>query len=116
MQTKKNKKNRISTLGYFVKRMKDNGYVVWKMFDKYSFADSRKWTVLINPGNESVFVTCRVNVDGIASNPHFDIYDSRQSTLKNVTIITESLEVLINHLIKSGVTPDSQHYKKSDAT
>jgi len=104
-------KNKVSTLGYFVKRLKDSGYVVWKMFNKYSIEDNRKWTVLINPGTESVMMTCRVNVEDTGSSPHFDVYDARQSTFKNVTLATDSIEVIVNHLIKSGVTPDSDQYK-----
>ena len=93
-------KNKVSTLGYFVKRLKDSGYIVWKMFNKYSIEDNRKWTVLINPGDESVFITCRVNVDERSTSPHFDIYDARQATFKNMTLATDSIEVIINHLIK----------------
>jgi hypothetical protein len=105
-------KNRISTLGYFIKRLKDSGYITWRMFDKYSLEDPRKWTVLINPSEESVFITCRVNVEDRATSPHFDIYDARQATFKNVTLVTDSIEVIINHLIKCKVTPDSDQFKK----
>ena len=48
--------NKITTLSYFVKRLKDSGYVVYKMFDEYSEADPRNWTVLIDPGNASNIV------------------------------------------------------------
>jgi hypothetical protein len=101
-------KNKISTLGYFVKRMKDSGYIVWKMFNKYAMEDPRKWTILINPGDESVLITCKVNVETRAGSPHFDIYDGRQLNFKNFALITDSMEVIITHLIKTGVTPDSE--------
>lgn len=110
MQNKK-QKNRISTQGYFIKRLKDSGYVVWRMFDKYSIADNRKWTLLVNPGQESVFVTCKVNVDERAAPPHFDIYDPRQ-VVNMRTVVTDSIEVLINHMIELNITPDSIEYKK----
>jgi len=106
MQNKRTK-NKISTLGYFVKRMKDSGYIVWKMFNKYSMEDPRKWTILVNPGDESVLITCKVNVAEQSSTPHFDIYDGRQLMFKNFALITDSMEVIISHLIKTGVTPDS---------
>jgi hypothetical protein len=110
MQNKKIK-NRLSTQGYFIKRLKDCGYIVWRIFDKYSIADNRKWTLLINPGEESVFITCRVNVGERASTPHFDIYDSRQH-VKMRTIVTDSMEVLVNNLVRENVTPDSVEFKK----
>lgn len=110
MQNRK-QKNRISTQGYFIKRLKDSGYVVWRMFDKYSIADNRKWTLLVNPGQESVFVTCKVNVESRASTPHFDIYDPRQ-VVNMRTVVTDSIEVLINHMIELNITPDSAEFKK----
>ena len=44
-----NKKNKLKTAGYFIKRLKDNGFVTLRIFDKYSEADPRKWTVLVDP-------------------------------------------------------------------
>ena len=38
-------KNKIKTAGYFIKRLKDNGFVVLKMFNAYSNEDPRRWTV-----------------------------------------------------------------------
>jgi len=29
-------KNKITTLSYFVKRLKDCGFTTWKMYDKYA--------------------------------------------------------------------------------
>ena len=69
-------KNKITTLGYFIKRLKDNGYIVWKIMDRYDHdTDYRKWTVLINPSQESVMVTCLLNREGLNELPCFDFYD-----------------------------------------
>jgi len=106
-------KNKISTLGYFVKRLKDSGYIVWKMFNDYPLSDTRKWTILVNPGEESLLVTCMVNVGEQGSIPHFDIYDGANRTRhKNVTVATDSMEVFMTQLIELGVTPDSKTYRK----
>jgi len=37
--------NKITTQSYFIKRLKDSGYVVYKIFDQYGEADPRSWTV-----------------------------------------------------------------------
>lgn len=105
---KKPKKNKITTLSYFIKRLKDNGFEVWKIFNKYSDYDNRKWTVLINPGVESIFITCCVN--------HSEMYDvvfsfndgGQVVSRNNLKIATSSMEVIIAHLIERNV---SQPYK-----
>jgi len=56
-------KNKIKTPGYFIKRLKDNGFVVLKMFNAYNQADPRRWSCLIDPGVSSVYVTCFTNKD-----------------------------------------------------
>ena len=53
-----NQKNKLKTAGYFIKRLKDAGYVTLRMFDKYGENDSRKWTVLVDPSGSSVYITC----------------------------------------------------------
>jgi hypothetical protein len=109
-------RNKISTLGYFNKRLKDSGYVVWKVFNKYQIEDTRKWTILVNPGRESLYITCMVNVSESGGSPHFDIYDGGNRTgQKTATIVTDSMEVIINHLIKWSITPDSSEYKSIPA-
>ena len=54
--------NKITTQSYFIKRLKDSGYVVYKIFDEYSEADPRNWTVMIDPGNASVLCS-KVSVE-----------------------------------------------------
>ena len=104
-------KNKISTLSYFVKRLKDSGYVVWKLVNNYPIEDKRKWTVCINPGRESVLITCIVNHDGRGVSPAFDIYDGGYRCRKNFTVITDSIEVVVNNLIQLTITPDSDEFK-----
>ena len=56
--------NKIKTAGYFIKRLKDSGFVVFKIFNAYSDQDPRRWTVLIDPGISSVYITCYTNKNG----------------------------------------------------
>lgn len=108
-------KNKITTLGYFTKRLKDNGYIVWKIMDKYDHdTDYRKWTVLVNPSQESVMITCLINRDGLNELPCFDFYDGGRLFQKNFSIRTESMEVIVNHLIDHHVSGDSNKFR-SDA-
>lgn len=109
------KKNKISTLSYFVKRLKDSGYIVWKLVTNYPIEDCRKWTILINPGRESVLITCMVNQDGQSGPAGYDVYDGGFRCRKNFTIVTDSMEVIVNNLISLSITPDSDEYKSSEA-
>ena len=108
------KHNKLSTQGYFIKRLKDNGYVVWRMFDKYSLGDSRKWTILVNPGFHSVYITCHVNMEMINDIPAFAFEDGGSYIRNNLKIQTESFETIMNHLMKYGIEPTSTEFKKDD--
>lgn len=108
-------KNKIHTLSYFKKRMKDNGYVVWDIMKSYSIEDPRKWTVMLNPSVESIFVTCVVNREEIGSLPEFEINDSGLRFQRNLILKTNSIEVLVTFLMKKGVAGDSSiHLKKNE--
>jgi hypothetical protein len=106
-------KNKISNLSYFTKRVKDNGFVAWKIFNNYSEMDSRLWTVLLNPGAESIYITCRKIMDeGKNSLPEFEINHDFMKLHKNLKIRTLSMEVVISALIKSGARCDSELYRE----
>ena len=93
------KKNKISTPSYFIKRLKDNGYYVWRMFDKYGPHDPRRWTIIVDPGGFSVWITCYTN----KSEQHdvlFEMHDGGIRIPKNLHIKTESIEPIISYLIK----------------
>jgi hypothetical protein len=104
---------KISTLGYFTKRLKDNGFVVWKMFNKYSMGDHRRWTVLINPGYHSLYITCSINEEELDYMPNFHFYDGGWFMKnKQSSLATKSMEVIITFLLDNNITPDSTLYKK----
>jgi hypothetical protein len=95
-------RNNITTQGYFVKRLRDNGFDVSRVYDRYAKDDKRKWTIVINPGTDSVFITCNDNGEW----PHKGFYhvDDGGSLLPcNFYINTLSVEVVIKHLLEFKV-------------
>lgn len=107
-------KNKIQTLSYFKKRLKDNGYIVWDIMKKYSMGDPRKWTIMLNPSIESVYITCAVNREELGGIPEFDFNDGGLRFQKNLTIKTSSMEVVIKFLTEKSILPDDSFYKKGD--
>lgn len=105
-------KNKIHTLSYFKKRLKDSGYIVWDIMNKYSIEDPRKWTVLVNPSIESIFITCSVNREELGSLPEFELNDGGLRFQKNITLKTSSMEVIVNFLTEKGITADDSLYVK----
>ena len=105
-------KNRIKNCSYFTKRLRDNNYIVWKIFDDYNIGDSRKWTILVNPGRVSCYITCYVNDEYLDYTPSFAFSDDGSRFKQNMKIKTISMEVIMTHLIESGIQPDSNLYRK----
>jgi len=96
-------KNKIRTNGYFVKRLRDSGFVVLKIFNRYGKHDPRRWTVLIDPSGASVFITCLTNKEKL-NDVLFELHDSGVNFATNYSIQTDSIEVIISYLIKKGVS------------
>jgi hypothetical protein len=108
-------KNKIRTAGYFIKRLRDNGFIVLKMFFRYGKHDPRRWTILVDPSGASVFITCYTNKDFL-NEIMFEFNDGGLLFPKNYSIKTDSLEVIIEHLIQRGVCnkqTDSIYVKKT---
>jgi hypothetical protein len=94
--------NKIKTPGYFCKRLKDNGFVVLKIFNAYSSTDPRRWTVLVDPGDASVFVTCYTNKNEFKE-VLFEFDDGGNNFKNGFYMKTNSIEVIINHLLEKNV-------------
>ncbi len=105
--------NKLKTAGYVIKRLKDNGFVVFKMFNAYSESDFRRWSILIDPGRSSVFLTCFHNKDNI-NEIMFEFDDGGVNFPRGFYVKTESVEVLVSHLIKKGISndPDGNRFAK----
>ena len=106
----KKRKNKITTQGYFVKRLRDNGYIVNRIFSNYNNGDCRRWTVLVNPGFESVFITCFVSKE-FRDESMFEIHDGGLNLPKNISLKTDSIEVIITYLIEHNITNDAVNFK-----
>lgn len=100
----KRQQNKIKTPGYFIKRLRDSGFAVLRMFQSYGDHDPRRWTVLIDPSNSSIFVTCYSNKNQI-DEVMFEFNDGGNLFPKNFSIHTQSIEVIVQHLIDRGVQP-----------
>jgi hypothetical protein len=99
-------KNKITTQGYFVKRIRDSGYVVDRIYSKYNDTDPRKWTIVINPSFESIFITCRDNGEW----PWRGLYEFSDNGVKiprGFHVNTESVDVVVHHLKSFKVHPTS---------
>ena len=96
------KKNKLKTPGYFIKRLKDNDFVTLRIFDKYSNSDPRKWTVLVDPKGSSVYITCFENTP-FKGEFLFQFNDGNQLFKNSFSLKTDSIEVVVQKLLKSGV-------------
>jgi len=101
-------KNKIKTAGYFIKRLRDNGFIVLKMFFRYGKHDPRRWTILVDPSGASVFVTCYTNKD-FFDDVMFEFNDGGVKFPKNFSLRTDSLEVVIQHLISRGISNETRN-------
>ena len=114
-------KNKIYTPSYFVKRLIESGYNVRRVFNDFGEHDSRRWTMVVNPGQESVFVTCYTNKEELHDRV-FEFNDGGKYIPKNFQLYTESIEVIINYLREysiyghgeEGIDKEKDHKKSSD--
>ena len=96
-------KNKITTQGYFIKRLRDSGYTACRIFNDYKIYDPRKWTILINPENEAIWVTLVQNKQNYGDY-YFEMNDGGLRFPKNFGINTDSFEVILNFLNDKGIT------------
>lgn len=109
MNTKETSRNKLKTPSYFIKRLRDNGFIVIKLFSVYSKADPRRWTVMVNPTERSVLITCYNNKNNFGD-VSFELNDGGVNMPKNIFINTNSIEVIIDYLITHGVS-NNKHYQ-----
>jgi hypothetical protein len=100
-------KNKITTPGYFLKRLKDNNFNTFKIFKDYAEGDPRRWTVLVDPSGSSVFITCYEN-SAFEGDIMFEFSDGGQLLPKNFSLKTNSIEVVVTKLLEIGVKQMNQ--------
>ena len=104
--------NKLKTPGYFIKRLRDNGFVVIRLFSVYAKKDPRRWTVMVNPTDSSVFITCYVNKNELGE-ILFEFNDGGNLIPKNYNIKTDSIEVIIDYLLTHGVCNNHDYRGRS---
>lgn len=105
-------RNKLKTPSYFIKRLRDNGFIVIKLFSVYNKVDPRRWTVMVNPTERSVMITCYNNKNNYGD-VSFEINDGGVNIPKNIHINTNSIEVIIDYLITHGVSNNSHYHGRS---
>ena len=106
--------NKLTTLGYTLKRLRDSGYYACKIFTEYSEVDPRAWTIVIDPKGTSVLCTCYVN-DPFIGETYLELYDGGQFIPGRLKLKTSSFEVLIEQLVQYGINNKSTAYGKNEA-
>jgi hypothetical protein len=102
-------KNKLTTVGYFIKRLRDSGYVTDKVFTDYAEHDPRAWTVIIDPKVASVFITCFNNHNSFGEE-YFEMHDGGQFIPDRFKLKTSSIETVIEYLIKFGINNKALAY------
>jgi hypothetical protein len=102
--------NKINTLGYFKNRLRKSGYVVEDVFKHFGKMDPRVWTIVIDPGNASVFCTCYVNFPSRGETT-VELYDGGQFIPGKLKLITNSVEVVMEKLNALDIINKSSRYK-----
>ena len=103
--------NKLTTLGYILKRFRDSGYFANKVFAEYGQGDPRAWTIIIDPGVTSVFCTCYIN-DPYIGETYIELYDGNQYIPGRLNLKTSSFEVIVEHLVKHGIIGTNKLNKK----
>ena len=96
-------KNNIKTQSYFIKRLRDSGFVTIKLFDAYGEADPRKWSIMVDPSGASVLITCYVNKETLGD-VVFELNDGGNKFPKNFHLKTRSMEIIVTTLIERGIS------------
>ena len=110
--------NKLTTLGYFKKRLRDSGYMVDDLFRSYSSMDPRMWTVVIDPNCASIFCTCYYNatLDNLKQSElgefYFELYDGGQFIPGRFIVKTSSIETLIEWLVHYNINNKAPQYIK----
>ena len=105
------RKNKITTCGYFIKRLRDSGYHVDRVFCDYGQSDCSRWTVMINPGVQTLFITCTFNKN-FNNEIVFEFDDGGNNFPRNFSLKTESMEVVVTYLHEQNVYPLNNGNKK----
>lgn len=99
-------KNKITTCGYFLRRLRDSNFIAIRLFKDYGMQDPRKWTIVVDPTGASVFITCYVNKEYVGE-VFFEINDGGCKFPKNYNLKTQSMEIVITTLLEKKIPQKS---------
>jgi len=88
-------KNKLYTRSYAIKRLNEVKFKT-KIVD-IQYNDARYWTIILNPDNHNIFITCYLNRENKQ-----DFYFKLHSSRNTINIKTKSMLILIegvNNLI-----------------
>lgn len=103
--------NSLSTPGYFLKRLRDAGFIAIRLFQDYAPDDTRRWTIMVNPSKDSIMITCLNIFDNDRESTKFLIYDGGQKWPQNFIISTSSINVIVQELREHDVSSDNENTK-----
>lgn len=103
-------KNKVTTCSYFIKRLRDCGYVCDKLDINYQEFDPRSWSILLDPYLSNVMITCFNNHNDLGEE-YFELHDGGQFIPEHFKIKTSSIEIIIEYLIKFGINNKSINYR-----
>lgn len=94
--------NKITTPGYLIKRLRESGFIVIRLWQKYNVSDPRRWTIMVDPGGSNLMITCYENYHDYA-NIMFEFNDGGCQWPKNFMLSTNSVEVLTLQLLEHNI-------------
>jgi len=97
-----NPKNKITTCGYFLKRLRDSDFIAIRLFGEYGKHDPRSWTICVDPTGHSLMITCYENKD-YNGDIMFEFNDGGNKFPKNYNLLTDSMEIVITTMIERGI-------------
>jgi len=105
--------NKITTLGYILKRLRDSGYYAHKLYTDFSEVDPRSWMLVIDPTYSSIICTCYVN-DPYLGESYLELYDGGQFIPGRLKLKTSSYEILVETLVKFGINNKTDKYNNRE--
>lgn len=96
-------KNKITTAGYFLRRLRESGFVAIRLYSKFGDHDPRKWSIMVDPEGASLVITCYQNKE-YNGDVSFSFDDGGANFIPNFKLRTQSMEVMITTLLEKGVS------------
>jgi hypothetical protein len=87
-------KNKITTGSYFIKRLRDSGFITIRLFKDYGIIDPRRWSIMVDPGGSSLIITCYENKD-FRGEIIFEFNDGGNKFVKNFNLKIDFISITV---------------------